>query len=1022
MGQKIDDFNIANIDAKAMSLSSGVGHGFGILSQNASGEIDNAGSDSGINTGYKYDKNNDKYRNVAADNFEEYLRDKNAKSREVVAEEESKEQEAKEAEKEIARSLSSEEINRLSMMGIDVENATMSDLMGVVSTMRGDAHREEMAKLMAQITLDMKNEDSILVSGGTVATANGNVELEGISVSDVIANEIESSTENNIANTTERNRDVSDLTDNKVNTFSIVKEDLLQIIKNNLPINEDNLYRVHFNGRRALENSISDETIKQMSSQIEGIIERAGYDVNEETMAVAKDFISNDIPLTTDNLVRYMKNSSFIGNDAVTVSNAKIEDTINIEEKAQKLYESVKFINSDAVYEMAVSGKSISIAAAAKYTEVYYRNSINNSNENNSLDIVAENVDYTSANNENLQAVTARRQMEEIRLSMTYQAATRLVKLDINIETRELSNVVKSLKDMENKQINNSLKNAGLEPTSENVEVYKSLSIEVNKLAFSHARVIAAPIMGEDFSVNSMNTFAAKFSVIEKSYEAVGTAPRYDMGDSIRKAFSNINELLGEMGIEATPETERATRILGYNSLEITEENISQVIEYDQEVNDLINNFYPEAVLGIIKDGINPLDMDIRELNKVVRNRNYNKGVSEASNFAAYLRDVERKEGITPEERESYIGIFRAMDKLAKSGDREAGWIFANEERLTVRNLIGAMRSRKATGLNVSIDDDFGMLQETTRRGKAIDAQIESAFNSAINNPQAESLLRENEIAENMVNFAAVNEMLQTPGGIHTLLNSLLENMHFDDMFKSNEVDDVTEDIEDSLMGEDKQINPIDFLDMDGILKVLSAELDNKRNTIAAGYEEINEAITEAMYTEAVQAGERIDIASIKMASAGLNILSKMARNDNYQIPIETSEGIRIMNLAIRQGNAYESRSIDISMDYEAYGIVRAKVSVTTAQSLSGYIVSSTSDGNNLLINNSAMVVSRLVTSGYNLDDLAIGSISSGKENTNNIEEIGDINKANANNNEERANDLYKAAVELVRVIGDVFK
>ena len=43
--------------------------------------------------------------------------------------------------------------------------------------------------------------------------------------------------------------------------------------------------------------------------------------------------------------------------------------------------------------------------------------------------------------------------------------------------------------------------------------------------------------------------------------------------------------------------------------------NNTEIVSYDRQVNDLINNFYPEAVLGLIKDGVNPLDMDISSLN-----------------------------------------------------------------------------------------------------------------------------------------------------------------------------------------------------------------------------------------------------------------------------------------------------------------------------------------------------------------------------------------------------------------------
>ena len=51
----------------------------------------------------------------------------------------------------------------------------------------------------------------------------------------------------------------------------------------------------------------------------------------------------------------------------------------------------------------------------------------------------------------------------------------------------------------------------------------------------------------------------------------------------------------------------RAVQILGYNRMEITEENIAQIIEYDRAVNDMLAACHPNAVLSMIRDGINRL-------------------------------------------------------------------------------------------------------------------------------------------------------------------------------------------------------------------------------------------------------------------------------------------------------------------------------------------------------------------------------------------------------------------------------
>ena len=88
------------------------------------------------------------------DNFEEYRRDMQEKAKSEQQQEISDEEQAREDAKEIARSLSREEIKKLRMMGIDVGSASLSDLMDIVNTMRDQAHKDELANILAQAKVD----------------------------------------------------------------------------------------------------------------------------------------------------------------------------------------------------------------------------------------------------------------------------------------------------------------------------------------------------------------------------------------------------------------------------------------------------------------------------------------------------------------------------------------------------------------------------------------------------------------------------------------------------------------------------------------------------------------------------------------------------------------------------------------------------------------------------------------------------------------------------------------------------
>ena len=993
-GKSASKNNLYTYNGTGAGTSNGIGSGTGI------------GVGIGIEaSGYKFERSDgvNTMANTIMENFEEYMKDMQEKAKDAGEDDASREKEAKEAAKEMARSLSSEELKKLEMMGIDIDSVRLSDVMGLVNTMRGNAHRAEMQQMMAEISAGNGDMDNVVVSGGTVKAAGTDVALDNVEVSDVVANAAGS------------------------DNFKVSNRELIYLLRNNKEVNKENLYKAHYSGSRLedTEAVVSDEVFSKMLSQIEKVIEQAGYEVDDYSVSGAKLLINNQIPVTTDTIRAYMDFGEFEGKQIEDITIESEVAAADVEAKADMLYQAVKEINPETVYDMAADGRQVTIASVLHYMEQqatgrsadkkYTRKAAEDrdADENNNA---WQTVDSDmSENAKNQRAVTAMRQMEEIRLSMTREAAGRLVKLDLNIDTRELSKVVSALRDMEQKMISDSLRNAGLTPSTENIEMYQELSDKVWSVGEASAKILASPLRGTEFTINALYAESVEdseaaadsqgtgkvqeqnFETVRRSYEAVGTAPRSDMGDSITKAFANVDDILKEMELPVSYENQRAVRILGYNSMELTKENIAAVVDYDRQVNTLLDSFYPEAVLGMIKDGINPLDMPIDELNQVIRDRNYNEGVSDAENFAAFLRDMEKQGEVSESERESYIGIYRAMDKLAKSGDREAGWLFGNGGRLTVRNLVSAMRSRKATGIDVSVDDAFGMLESAEVRGKRIDEQIDSAFKS--DTESAEAFLVQNNIELTMINITAASHMINSDGGIYQLVSEILAKLKFKSDTKDNMIDSETENMADSMTGEDI---PVEFRP-DSILESLRGS-----DEMSLKYEDLRNRITELMYQSGVTGTiSSMDISAIKTVNAGFNILSRMAKDDRYQIPVETEQGIKVMNLTVKHGEDAMG-SIEISVNGEQMGMVSAEIRLGASGNLSGYIAASTSEGNYRLAELQSEIAGQINTQGFDGTDITIGKVQVNRSIDSALDESTDTA------------DLYQAAVALVKVIGGV--
>lgn len=924
--------------------------------------------------GYKYEKDNNSTKSAAvADGFEEYMKQQQEKAKEKGIDEETREREQKKAEKEIANTLTEEEIRQLTRMGIDVESATLSDLMGMVNTLRGEEKRRESAELMAKITMSKGELDGMFVTGGEVKQAGSGIELDGIDVAEVVLEK----------NTTE--------------LFEITKEDIVYLLKNEEQPDKETLYKAHYSGLKLAEKN--DGTLyASMEQQLDKVIMQAGLNINDDTKEVARLLFDNDLCVTTDNLRKYMDYKKYIG---LSVEDIELPKEVESNaEAARKLFETVARIDSNAAYEMTLKGIDITLASTLTFCESGY-------DEERALKYAKELTAEKS-----FEAVSNMRKLEEIRLSMTLEAAGRLVNTDINIDTRELSTVVSKLREIENEMIAKTLSGNGIAATPENISVISNLSQEVKALADKPASIIGLPLKGISFTVRQLsaasedNTQELKgtdFEKVKRSYEAVGTSVRYDMGDSIAKAFGNVDDILAEMNLEINYENQRAVRILGYNQIEITRQSVDDIVNYDRQINELIENFYPEAVLGLIKDKINPLDVSIEELNNTIRSKKYNAGVSEAKNFATFLRDMEAMGEVDAAERESYIGMYRVMEKLAKSGDREAGWIYNNGGMLTIRNVITAMRSKKAAGIDIGIDDDFGMLEEQVIKGKKMDVQIESAFSvseetkRAIDDRAVSQFAEEMNIEMSMLNANAMYTILYETGGIYQLASEILNKMNFKTDTADEEIDEAAENIKESLLGDAPDIEMIP----ENILESLTGSEE-----MSLKYEDLRDKMIEAMY-QAASAGiiSSKDISAIKTVAAGFNIMSHMAGNDRYQLPYRTNDGVGVMNLVI---NHDRDKRGTIEIDFKSEREVRITAGLFLSEDgeLFGSLVADESEENERLQVLSEGIKEQIQAEGYNADNITFGEI-----NRKNVE-VGIVGG--------EGQKLYKAAVDLVKVFSKI--
>ena len=593
----------------------------------------------------------------------------------------------------------------------------------------------------------------------------------------------------------------------------------------------------------------TDADIESLSPQIEKIISDAGLSVNEQTINEAKWLINKDIPLTKENL-------------------------INLEN-----LESVSF---------PLDTETVALSAASALAE--------GKNAKDGLLSDPESIHIKAAKfveSLNFDDVAKRRILEETRLILTLEASVSLLKKGINLDTKDLEKLVDDLKQAEKESY------APFLMDNDEVDIKKyddELTLKLDKfkqtvIAIEHVKTAPLSVVGDvAFSEKTptlnevaelSNKAKSEFSKAERSYETMMTMPRYDMGDSIKKAFRNVDDILEDLEIEATRLNEKAVRILGYSGMEITEANIEKAVKAEVAVENVITHMTPARTLKMIRDGFNPLDTDIYELSNELTNEDEDTGNIK---YTEFLYKLEKSSEITESEKSAFIGLYRLFRKIEKSDGKLVGDVIKADERLTLSNIISASRSDRQVGTDIKIDDSFGALEKLITHGESITDQILQGFKTKELNKQyakeeadeirniitkEEAIVRALENADSPkspINMAAANMLLNSRG---TIFKGLLKGL-----------DEEEKDVF------DKEISELaDSFD----------DEDSVKNAINSFTEKTQEIIK----NKAQIADKYIDVKSLKLLNKQLSIINKMADSRTYEVPVIINGSYTSINLKI---------------------------------------------------------------------------------------------------------------------------
>lgn len=664
----------------------------------------------------------------------------------------------------MSNSVSGEDLQKMQEEGFDPGSTDVETYVSIV-----DQIKVTLAKAGIEIAGYNDNLDKETVEEITGNTIDANAILKKFQEADIPV------TEENMKAFLQAQKEASEIT-------KLAEDALKYMIVNQKTPTIENLYKAQFSSAASIKqgqgyyaqsvgNYATSYYAKKadsihwdnIQSSLDAVISQAGMDVNQENRENAKWLVEAGIELNEQNLTKLSELKSIelpisqeklLDNAVRAMQNGKSPREADVTgeasylEEAEKKIQEVNSISEEAIHQTVESGQPINLKnLLASQREIDAENQVkgetkgdslqkdNNSNIQSATGVenfgTQNSVQQVVEDESTLKEVTAKRQLEEIRLMMTIEANKQLIKSGYQIDTAELSKLVEALKETEN-AIRQTLFQGNTPKENEaRAAIYQETVNNTRQLANMPVDIIGkAALQRDQVTLSSLHKegsiLQAQYTRAGESYEALMTAPRADLGDKISKAFQNVDDILADMNMEANDTNRRAVRILGYNSMEITTENIEKVKEADSLVSHVVEKMTPATTLQMIREQKNPLEMTMQDLEEYLQQENHS--IKDVEKYSSYLQKLNHKNEISQEEKEAYIGIYRMFRQIEKTDGAVIGSLIATGADINFKNMLSAVRTRADKNIDVRIDQEYGSLEKLLNNNTAIDQQIMTGY------------------------------------------------------------------------------------------------------------------------------------------------------------------------------------------------------------------------------------------------------------------------------------------------------
>jgi len=722
---------------------------------------------------------------------------------------------------------------------------------------------------------------------------------------------------------------------------------------------------------------------EKLASQMERIVDEAGLPVNDATLGEAKWLVENGIALTTDSLallhdVRQltypMEPDRVIDSIAIAISEGKkpqdagLAKETDLYHQAAKLERDTAGITDYAIRMSIKKGEKLSLGNLIQ-------NQRNASQGSDSAPLTGDS---------EKRFVKAKLQLEEVRLRMSLETNVRLLKRGFSIDTAPIQEVVERLREADETQAKvlfdtdsaqiAQLRKQLFDETLQKTDEIRQMPVDtVGRYAFLQRKVTL-----QDVHERGQN-LRQEYMQAGRAYETMMTAPRSDLGDSIGKAFRNVDFLVEEMGLEVCEANSRAVRILAYNQIPVNRDSVAIVKNADLSLQRVVEKLTPANALYMVRDGVNPLDMSLDDLYEYLNQIPQTKE-DEIEKLGKFIYKLDRKKGITQDEKEACIGVFRLIRQVEKGDFKALGAVVGADQSLSLMNLLKAVRTRNAGHMDHIVDDEFGGMQGAGEEANLITRQISSYYEKRID--QIYDHLEPEKLLSLHLGDETTVEQLAEAMEQQEMDQELEDDYQRENLHTIRQVAKVSDEAIGAVLEGKASMNADHLLAADYLrnyrgvtmrrVRSMAKAVDEATSRIATDEppfdEQFGDAVTKLhqnlegrpeaqesyqsflevsqnLLTEAsmLVKQDKMDMQSVVMYMKQMQFLSDMSREENYEIPLSVGGEFTSLNLKIVH-NKDEAGQVGISLQTLELSNVYARFRIDKGV-VSGVVTSTGRDG-----------------------------------------------------------------------------